>query len=226
MKLSAGLLLAASSLAAAQVTYDDSTETWHCPVANGAYCLDGSLNSSRIILCTNGVGREGNCDGHAQYRPPVDIYYAPCWEMSASAGNATCSKNCTVFPDFGVPFSVPGSCTPSGPSYGSNITFYNATNTTVIAPCAPNSTTLLNGTTNSTAYGGNGTMGENSTANATSTSSSSATSTAHLSSTSSHAASSATTSPAVSTGAANPNMVATGSTVLGLGVFVLAALGL
>jgi hypothetical protein len=89
---------------------DNATDTWKCPISDGAYCAGDSLTTPVVILCTNGTGTPGNCIPHNWSRPPADVHYSQCYESSPTAGDAACAKSCTVYPDSGFPFPVPGSC--------------------------------------------------------------------------------------------------------------------
>lgn len=100
---------------------DNVTDTWNCPVANGAYCAGDSLSTPVVILCNNGKGVPGNCIPHNWNRPPINVYYSPCYQSSSTAGDAACAKNCVVYPDSGLPFDVPGSC---------NATYFNSIDVT------------------------------------------------------------------------------------------------
>jgi len=124
MKFASNVAVASSALvaiAAAQVSYDNATDKWSCPVANGAYCAGDSLSTPVVILCTDGAGTPGNCIPHNWNRPPLNVYYSPCYQSSPTAGDAACAKDCIVYPDTGLPFPVPGSC---------NATYYDSIDVT------------------------------------------------------------------------------------------------
>jgi len=110
MKFFVGVAFAASSLVtliSAQVSFNNDTNTWTCPIPDGAYCAGDSLTTPVVILCTDGVGTPGNCIPHNWNRPPVDVHYSQCYESSPTAGDAACAKSCIVYPDATLPFDVP-----------------------------------------------------------------------------------------------------------------------
>ncbi|KAI9644074.1 hypothetical protein NHQ30_007426 [Ciborinia camelliae] len=117
MKSFATLTAAVAALAgitSAQVTFNSTTGTFSCPIANGAYCASSSLEGPIIIRCTNGIGQPGNCDDNLAGFFPFGVNYSPCWETSDKSGDAACSKNCIVqgsSGNFNGTFTLPD-CTP------------------------------------------------------------------------------------------------------------------
>ncbi|KAF7874229.1 hypothetical protein EAF04_002901 [Stromatinia cepivora] len=110
----AATVAALAGITSAQVTYNSTTGTFSCPIANGAYCASSSLGGPIIIRCTNGIGQPGNCDDNLAGYFPYGVNYSPCWETSDKSGDAACSKNCIVqggSGNFNGTFTLPN-CTP------------------------------------------------------------------------------------------------------------------
>ncbi|TIC92587.1 hypothetical protein CH35J_010464 [Colletotrichum higginsianum] len=112
MKTSATLVLAASALASAQVTYNSTTNEYVCSRPNSAFCAGDSFGTSIIIRCdANGRGQPGSCTNNLAGQFPVGVQPALCWQSQPQAGDAACEKNCVVYAD--RPFRLPAAvCTP------------------------------------------------------------------------------------------------------------------
>lgn len=97
-----------------------------CAEPDARYCAGESLATNIIIRCSGTVGRPGNCNDKfattVSYEPgqklmprslagipPVGVKsFAPCYQSSPTAGDASCSYDGTVYPDDGsAPFPVP-----------------------------------------------------------------------------------------------------------------------
>jgi hypothetical protein len=108
------VLVASAALAIAQVT-SNPDGTFTCAIPNAAYCAGGSLTTNIIIRCIGTVGQPGNCDDNLAGEPPFGVNSSPCWQPSATSGQAACSKNCIVYGgsgNYNGTFTLPN-CTPS-----------------------------------------------------------------------------------------------------------------
>ncbi|ESZ90094.1 hypothetical protein SBOR_9520 [Sclerotinia borealis F-4128] len=129
-------------ITSAQVTFNSTTGSFSCPIANGAYCASSSLGGPIIIRCTNGIGQPGNCDDNLAGYFPYGVNYSPCWETSEKSGDAACSKNCIVQGDsgnFNGTFTLPN-CTPipnpssTSSSLSASITAISTVSSTIANP--------------------------------------------------------------------------------------------
>ncbi|PNH40096.1 hypothetical protein VD0004_g6843 [Verticillium dahliae] len=135
MKAAASIILAASALATAQVTYNETTGVFTCAEPNVAYCAGDSLGTDIIIRCNGAsIGQPGRCTNNLAGQPPIGVNPALCFQTSKTSGDAACEKNCIVYPEDGSkPFTLPADqCKQSGS--GSNST------TTTTAPIVPSTT--------------------------------------------------------------------------------------
>jgi hypothetical protein len=108
------VLIASAALTTAQVT-SNPDGTFTCAIPNAAYCAGDSLTTNIIIRCIGTVGQPGNCDDNLDGEPPFGLSSSPCWQPSATSGQAACSKNCIVYGgsgNFNGTFTLPN-CTPS-----------------------------------------------------------------------------------------------------------------
>jgi hypothetical protein len=108
------VLIASAALTTAQVT-SNPDGTFTCAIPNAAYCAGNSLTTNIIIRCIGTVGQPGNCDDNLAGEPPFGVNYSPCWQPSATSGQAACSKNCIVYGgsgNFNGTFTLPN-CTQS-----------------------------------------------------------------------------------------------------------------
>jgi hypothetical protein len=108
------VLIASAALTIAQVT-SNPDGTFTCASPNAAYCAGDSLTTNIIIRCIGTVGQPGNCDDNLDGEPPFGVNYSPCWQPSATSGQAACSKNCIVYGgsgNYNGTFTLPN-CTPS-----------------------------------------------------------------------------------------------------------------
>ncbi|KAJ0166567.1 hypothetical protein CTA2_6776 [Colletotrichum tanaceti] len=112
MKTSATLVLTASALASAQVTYNETTSQYVCSRPNSAFCAGDSFGTDIIIRCdANARGQPGRCSDNLAGQFPVGVRPALCWQSQPQAGDAACEKNCVVYAD--QPFRLPVAvCTP------------------------------------------------------------------------------------------------------------------
>ena len=106
------------------------TGKYTCPTGMQAFCAGASLTSNIIIRCSGTVGTAGNCNDElvVTYKSPsldqltyirslADIpprgvkNFAPCYETSTTAGDASCSYHGVVYPsnDSGYLFFLPSS---------------------------------------------------------------------------------------------------------------------
>ncbi|KAK4634862.1 hypothetical protein CLAFUW4_01526 [Fulvia fulva] len=115
MKVSDAILAGVGASMSLKKTPANATEKFRCPTPNGSFCLGPSLTMPILVSCENNVPNPVNCIQQAASRPPFDNIYAPCWQSSPQAGDAACSKSCTVYPTSGEPFPVPGECQASPP---------------------------------------------------------------------------------------------------------------
>ncbi|KAM0333143.1 hypothetical protein ACHAQA_001802 [Verticillium albo-atrum] len=132
MKAAASIILAASALATAQVTFNETTGVFTCAKPGVAYCAGGSLDTDIIIRCNNAsIGQPGRCTDNLAGQPPLGVNPALCFQTSETAGDAACEKNCIVYPEDGsASFTLPADqCKQTGT--GSNST------TTTTAPGKP-----------------------------------------------------------------------------------------
>lgn len=139
MKSFTTLILAASAaLTTAQVTYNDDG-TFTCAIADAAYCAGTSLQTNIIIRCTGHVGQPGNCNDNLAGEFPQGVSFSPCWQPSATSGQAACSKNCVVYGgsgNYNGTFTLPDCVPIATPSTSSGATL---TVTSSIAPSATSS---------------------------------------------------------------------------------------
>ena len=96
---------------------NDQDQSFSCAKKQGlaAYCAGGNI----IVRCSNGIGYAGNCNDNLAGEPPLgDNGLAGCYQSSAYAGDAACTKAGLVYPASGsgatnynktTPFPIPGS---------------------------------------------------------------------------------------------------------------------
>ncbi|TVY81431.1 hypothetical protein LSUE1_G001776 [Lachnellula suecica] len=123
------------------------------PNPNGNYCVSPSLGSPIIIRCTDGVGEAANCSDNLAGEPPFEVTYGECYETAFDAGDASCEKNCVVYPDNGASFTIPAAiCTPQVLTSSSSAT---STSSATFSPTitSTSSAATLTGSTTTTATG-------------------------------------------------------------------------
>jgi hypothetical protein len=137
--LAQALFLAASAaIASAQITYNGSNIICPANNPNGNFCAGDSLGTNIIIRCVNGVAGPGNCNDNLDGEPPMGLNPTLCYQSSATAGDAACSKNCIVYgaTEFTLPNCVPyytassSSSTASSTSTSSSPTYSPTTSST------------------------------------------------------------------------------------------------
>jgi len=148
------VLIASAALTTAQVT-SNPDGTFTCAIPNAAYCAGDSLTTNIIIRCIGTVGQPGNCDDNLDGEPPFGLSDSPCWQPSATSGQAACSKNCIVYGgsgNFNGTFTLPN-CTPSTTVTTASATVPSSSGTGVgpistgSAPTGGSSISIGNGTT-------------------------------------------------------------------------------
>jgi hypothetical protein len=148
--LAQALFLAASAaIASAQITYNGSTI--NCPAnnPNGNFCAGDSLTTNIIIRCVNGVAGPGNCNDNLDGEPPIGLNPTLCYQSSATAGDAACSKNCIVYG--ATEFTLPN-CQPyyTASSSSSTASSTSTSSSPTYSPTSPTTTSTTSPTTSST----------------------------------------------------------------------------
>ncbi|KAI3534244.1 hypothetical protein CABS01_05816 [Colletotrichum abscissum] len=173
MKTSATLVLAASALASAQVTYNATTGQYICSRPNSAFCAGDSFATDIIIRCdANGRGQPGRCTNNLAGQFPLGVNPSLCWMSQPYSGDAACEKNCVVYAS-PSPFQLPPSvCTPYASGTGTGTGYVprptypigppprssgNGTMTSTAGPSRPTGTGGGGGTGGGPAPSGNGT---------------------------------------------------------------------
>jgi len=156
------LIAAAASIANAQVTFNDTTNTFTCSgfAENHNFCAGDSLATNIIIRCTGTVGQPGNCNDNLAGIPPVGVKtFAPCYQTSNTSGDAVCSFNGIGYPEDGSqPFPLPGVSTTSSVTTASSTSsstssstisssFSTSSSTSTTTAVSPVSTTITTITT-------------------------------------------------------------------------------
>ncbi|KAF6826941.1 hypothetical protein CMUS01_09216 [Colletotrichum musicola] len=119
MKTAASVVLAASALASAGVTYNATTGEYICSRPNSQWCAGDSFGTDIIIRCNSSArGQPGRCGDNLAGQFPVGVNPALCWQSNADAGNAACEKNCVVYAADGSFRLPPSVCTPYATSSG------------------------------------------------------------------------------------------------------------
>ena len=91
------LVLSAASLAAAQVTFNETTGVFSCSRPNAAFCAGNSLGTDIIIRCgPTAAGQPGRCGDNLAGQFPQGVGGALCFQSSPTAGDAACEKNVSV----------------------------------------------------------------------------------------------------------------------------------
>ncbi|KXH66519.1 hypothetical protein CSAL01_09573 [Colletotrichum salicis] len=159
MKTYATLILAASALASAQVTYNATTGQYICSRPNSAFCAGDSFGTDIIIRCdANARGQPGRCTNNLAGQFPLGVNPSLCWMSQPYSGDAACEKNCVVYAS-PSPFQLPPSvCTPYASGTGTG-TGYVPRPTYPIGPpprLSANGTTSTAGPARPTGTGGGG----------------------------------------------------------------------